>query len=131
MIPTVSSVSGTSQTVQPGQTYAVDFEKGRVTGMISGLDALKQTVFLSLSIERYAWEIYSWDYGAELGGLIGKPKEYVYPEIKRRISEALLRDDRITEVINFEFEGKGHTVTVAFTVVSRLGNLQLETEVTI
>lgn len=131
MIPTVSDISSAEQAIQPGLTYAVDFEKGCVVGMVSGLDALKQTIFLTLSIERYAWKIYSWGYGTELVDLIGKPREYAYPEIKRRISEALLQDDRIAKVTNFEFESKGHAITVAFDVVSRFGNFQLETEVII
>ena len=35
--------------------------------------------------------------------LIGKDVEYCIPEIERRVREALLQDDRITAVQNFEF----------------------------
>lgn len=129
MIPAVNSILDVNQTIQQDSTYAVDFEKGCITGMISGLKALEQTVFIILSTERYLWEIYSWSYGSELGGLIGKPMEYALSEIQRRITEALMQDDRIIDVTDFEFNCKGRTVNVSFSIKSNLNSLQLETEV--
>lgn len=129
MIPVVNSILDVNRTIQSDLTYAVDFEKGCITGMISGIKALEQTVFLILSTERYLWEIYSWNYGSELGGLIGKPMEYALSEIQRRITEALMQDDRIIDVTDFEFNCKGSTVNVSFTIRNSINSLQLETEV--
>lgn len=86
-------------------------------------------IYLSLSTERYAYLIYSWNYGVELVELIGQPKEYALPEIKRCITEALLQDDRITAVDGFEFETGKKTVHVTFTVHSIFGDLEVETDV--
>ncbi len=89
----------------------------------------REGIYLILSTERYAYLIYSWNYGVELVELIGQPKEYALPEIKRCITEALLQDDRITSVDGFEFETGKKTVHVTFTVHSIFGDLEVETDV--
>lgn len=114
---------------QPSLTYALDIEHGRIRGMVDNLESLRQAIYLILSTERYAYLIYSWDYGVELVELIGKPKEYALPEIKRCITEALLQDDRVTAVDGFEFETGKETVHVTFTVHSIFGDLEVETDV--
>lgn len=98
---------------------------------IDGLDAVKQAVYLILSSERYKHIIYSWDYGVELLDLIGKPMPYVMSEVPRRIKEALTQDDRITDVIDFEFEHKGNKLHTTFTVVSNVGDIPTELEVAV
>ena len=97
--------------------------------MVDELESLRQAIYLILSTERYAHLIYSWNYGVELVELIGQPKEYALPEIKRCITEALLQDDRITAVDGFEFETGKKTVHVIFTVHSIFGDLEVETDV--
>ena len=76
--------------------------------------------------ECYQWLIHSWDYGVELHNLIGKDVEYCIPEIERRIREALLQDDRITAVENFEFTVNKKQVLTTFTVVSIFGEINAE-----
>lgn len=116
---------------QPSLTYKIDFEKGRIMGMIDGLEAVKQAVFLILQTERYQYLIYSSDYGCELiRDLIGKEPLFVRSELKRRITEALLQDDRIEDVTNFDIEINGDSALVRFTVVSVFGEFKVEQEVT-
>lgn len=130
MIPVVDDELLTLEDeTQPSLTYALDAENGRIRGKVDGLEAVKQAVYLALSTERFAYLIYSWNYGAELDGFIGQPKEYVLSEIKRRISDALLQDDRITAVDNFKFETKKNTVHVTFTVHSVFGETEVTTDV--
>lgn len=114
---------------QPSLTYALDIEHGCIRGMVDELESLRQAIYLILSTERYAYLIYSWNYGVELVELIGQPKEYALPEIKRCITEALLQDDRITAVDGFEFETGKKTVHVTFIVHSIFGDLEVETDV--
>lgn len=110
---------------QPGLTYAIDGD--RIRGKIDGLEALKQSIYLALNTERFKYLIYSWNYGAELSDLIGQPREYVLPEIKRRITEVLKQDDRIAAVDNFSFANEKNSVHVTFTVHSDLGEMEVET----
>ena len=60
----------------------------------------------------------------ELWHLFGEPIPYVYAELQRRIEEALLNDDRITKVHNFEFSNNGGDVMVEFDVDTIYGTLQ-------
>ena len=80
---------------QPGYTHKLDIDQQRVRGTTDERDAVLQAVYLILNVERYAYPIYYRNYGSELSDLIGKPKDYAMSEMKRRITEALLQDDRI------------------------------------
>lgn len=116
-------------TMQPGLTYALEAERERVMGTCDDLEAIKQSVYLILNTERYRHPIYSWNYGIELADLIGQPIPYVYSLIKSRIADALMQDDRILSVGDFNFARKGGAVSVVFKVTTALGEIQSEMEV--
>src|SRR5690606_10014182 len=119
-----------TEEIQPSLTFGIDFEKGRIIGMIDGLEAVKQAVFIILQTERYRYLIFSPDFGSELQGLIGRDPLFVQSELKRRIREALMQDDRIEDVTNFNIQFNGDSALVRFTVVSIFGNFEAEQEVT-
>lgn len=118
-------------TEEPSKTFYIDFINNKVVGTVDGLEAVKQAVFLILNTERYENMVYDWDYGFETQDLIGMPVGYVYPELKRRIEEALTQDDRIESVDAFSFGKNGSTVSVTFTVTSTQGDFNTEAEVSI
>ncbi len=115
---------------QPSFTYKMQTGQNLVRGYTDGLEAVKQAIFKIIMTERYQYIMYSWNYGIELSDLFGEPVTYVCPELKRRISEALLWDDRITSVDNFEFDfpQKG-VVHVAFIANTIFGDVKAEREV--
>ena len=104
--------------------FALDYERDRINGIREGLEEIRQAVYFIVNTERYQYIIYPWSYGIELVDLIGEQKEYAIPEIERRITEALLQDDRIDAVDNFEFTNDGLKVKVTFTVHTNLGDIQ-------
>ncbi len=116
---------------QPGYTHKLDIDRGRVGGMTDEQEAVLQTVYLILNVERYAFPIYSRNYGSELSDLIGQPMDFAMSEIKRRITEALTQDDRITGVDNWSFETGNRWVRASFTVNTIYGELTAEKEVEI
>ena len=116
---------------QPDLTFRLDPEPMTIRDKISGINALRQAVYLILNIERYDWLIYSWNYGVELRDLIGKPTVYCVPEIERRVREALTQDDRITAVDNFEFEIGRRKIGVTFRVTSIFGSFTAGKEVSV
>ena len=119
----------TEETPQTSRTYKIS--RNRIQGYIDGLEALKQAIYKVLNTERYEYPIYSFNYGIELENLIGKDPVYVQIELKRRIRECLLRDDRITEVDNFKFEVNGDEIKCTFDVHSIFGNFTASREVNI
>lgn len=116
---------------QPSDTFRLDQESKRIVGMIDGLEAIRQTVYCILNTERFEWLIYSWNYGAELNGLYGKPLGLVKAKLKKRIREALKQDDRILETDGFSFEQQGKTLHVKFVVHTVSGKMEVEKEVSI
>lgn len=110
-------------------TYSLDMENDRIIGKIDGLEAVKQAVFKILQTERYEKFIYSFDYGYESVSLIGSHVELAKSELKRCIREALLQDDRITDVMDFEIIINGDSALVSFTVKSNYGDMQSSLEV--
>ncbi len=115
---------------QPSLTYKMDMDGRTIRGHTDGLKAVKQAIYKILMTERYQYIMYSWNYGIELLDLYGEPVTYVCPELKRRITEALLCDDRILGVDSFEFEfpQKG-TVFTTFTAHTIFGDVKGEREV--
>jgi len=118
-------------TTLPSRTFKMNHDILAITGTIDQIQAVEQAVFLILNTERYFWLIHSWSYGVELHNLIGKDPEYCIPEIERRIREALLQDDRITAVENFQFKVNKKKVLTTFTVVSIFGGINTEMAVEI
>ena len=51
---------------QETRTYRIDFENGCISGMIDGLEAVKQAITKILLTERYKNLAYSDDYGCEV-----------------------------------------------------------------
>ncbi len=132
MIPSFDSLLSQELNIsaQPSKTYAMRFNELSVNGNKDELEAVKQAVFKILQTERYRYIMYSNNYGIELCDLFGEPVSYVCPELERRITEALLWDDRIESVsdFNFSFPEKG-TVFVTFNVQSVFGSFEAEKEV--
>lgn len=117
------------ESTEPSNTFFIDFEKGRISGFVDEREAVKQAIMLILNTERYKFLIYSWNYGVELEELIGTHPDIVEDEVERLISEALLQDDRITAVYDFEFSRNRDTLLVNFKVDSIYGDIDIETEV--
>lgn len=102
------------------------------------LTAVRQAAYKILNTERYKHVIYSWNYGAELQDLFGKPIPYVLSEIPRRITEALVQDDRINAVTDYDIsyvrdnsQGKRGDVLVKFKIQSIYGEIEMQKEVAI
>lgn len=114
----------------PSLTYKMQLNETHVRGYTDGIEAVKQAVFKIIMTERYQYIMYSWNYGIELLDLFGEPVTYVCPELKRRITEALVCDDRIQSVDSFVFDfPQKKVVRVRFTVHTIFGDVQAEREV--
>lgn len=114
----------------PSLTYKMQLNETHVRGYTDGIEAVKQAIFKIIMTERYQYIMYSWNYGIELLDLFGEPVTYVCPELKRRITEALVCDDRIQSVDSFAFDfPQKKVVRVRFTVHTIFGDVQAEREV--
>ena len=109
---------------QPSLTWLIDKEQNQVSRMDEGLEAVRQAVEIALSVERFRWQIYSTNFGAELDDLIGEDEAYIVSELPRLIEEALSTDDRIRTVDDFSFSRTdGNSMTVTFAVHTVFGDI--------
>ena len=127
MIPSGNSILTVNLevNVQPSKQHKMILNGNGIVGTCDKLEAVKQTIFKILNTERYKYLIYSWNYGIELDDLFGKPPIYVCSEVERRVKDALLQDDRITKVTDFDFDiSKRGVVSVTFIVHTIFGDLE-------
>lgn len=133
MIPSVNNILTTDLEVetQPSKNYKMHIKDDIIHGTCDSLDAMVQIIYKILNTERYTYPIYSWNYGIELSDLIGEPVSYVCAELERRITEALIQDDRIKSVSDFEFDtSKKKEVVCTFVVHTIFGDVESEKGVT-
>ncbi|REK74391.1 DUF2634 domain-containing protein [Paenibacillus paeoniae] len=114
---------------QPSRTWKLDVDRGRVTGMTDGMDALRQAVYKILQTDRFRHLIYSTDYGHELKSLFGRHPSIAAAEARRMLEEALTQDDRIEAVEGVSASMEGDRMMLSFTVVSQYGAFDAAMEV--
>lgn len=121
----------TGDNIRTSDTYQMHIKKERIKGAVTGLDAIAQACYKAINTERYAYPIYSWNYGIELQDLFGQPIPYVFAVLPQRITDALMQDDRISDVTDFDLSYSGGDVLCKFTVKTIYGTLELQKVVTL
>ena len=98
MIPQINNqlIGESIQYRQPNLTYRVG--NSTVAGKVDKLDSVKQAIYHILSTERYSNPIYDGDYGVELEQYVGKDIGFITAGIQETLRDALLQDDRISDV---------------------------------
>jgi len=119
----LSNLEGIEQT---SKTYCLNVKNNTITGFCDDKEAMRQTIYCILNTERFEHLIYSWNYGTELKFLIGENITYAIPELQRVIREALLQDDRVEEVNDFDFRMENNRILVTFNVITTVGEIQGE-----
>ena len=90
---------------QPSKTYRIDIEKEIIEGTCDEI--------------------------VEIKNLIGEKSTYVIPELERVIKEALIQDDRIEDVTDFEFTQNKNIFNAKFKVITKFNDIEVEKEVTL
>lgn len=129
MIPKIKTSADITVKELPTKTHRMELYEGNyILGFVDSLKAMEQAIYKILRTERYKYIIYSWIYGIELEDLFGMPVEYCVVELERRISEALLQDNRITAVNGFEFDTESERGTILikkFVAETVFGEIQI------
>lgn len=129
MIPTINELYSYNIVTKqiPSKNYKMFFDKNNIKGFRDNKDAIRQVIYKILNTERYQYKIYSWNYGVELAKLFGKDVVYVCSQLESTIKDALMQDDRINDVLEFEFDiSKRHTVSVSFLVKTIFGEMSMQ-----
>lgn len=89
------------------RTYKVDSYNKRIIGTTDGQPAIEQAILKNFDTERFAYVIYSKNYGIELEKYIGKDYDFIRSDLQRAIEECLLFDARIYSINNLQFTQEG------------------------
>ena len=110
-------------TIGPSKTYRLSYESNEIGGIIDGEEALRQFIVKAIRTARFRFLIYDDQYGSELEDLIGAdvPIELLQTEIPRIITEALIYDDRVVEVVDFDITRDSDKLFVSFSVGTATG----------
>lgn len=129
MIPKIKTSADITVKELPTKTHRMELYEGNyILGFVDSLKAMEQAIYKIIRTERYKYIIYSWNYGIDLEDLFGMPVEYCVVELERRISEALLQDNRIIAVNGFEFDTESERGTVLikkFVAETVFGEIQI------
>lgn len=116
LLPGAAPVSGSMS--QGSRSWKLGLAEGRLLGEIDGAEALRQSVLVALSTPRYAYSIFSGQFGHELDSLLGKDYDYLCAAAPALIADALLPDSRVDGVEGFSFERLPDGAAVRFIVRS-------------
>lgn len=116
---------------QPGRTWKIDREKGRIVGECDNWEAVRQAVEIILWTERFRWQIYRPYSGVQYDGLIGLDPGYVAAELKRRVRAALMMDSRVTGIEDYTYTFSEGILHAEFTVTTVFGGIRQSAEVSI
>ena len=122
---------GVEYVSQPSKTWRTDPATHRLSGICEGYDAVRQAVNIILNVERYRWQIFQPSSGMEWEGLLGQDAGFVAAELQRRVTEALMMDDRVTGIENFTYSVEGQSLSASFTVTTIYGGVEAGMEVNI
>ncbi len=87
---------------QPSFTHKMLIDEERVIGYTDGVEAIKQFIYKCINTEKGIYPIYP-SFGVKKRDLFGKPKNYAFAVLTRRITDALMLDDRIDDVYDFRY----------------------------
>jgi Protein of unknown function (DUF2634). len=112
----------------PTKTYLV--QNGRIMSFTDGRDAMRQAIEKVLLTARFSVPWLSPNYGHDLDDLIGKSVDYALSEVERMVKEALLDDDRVTDVTVESLAAESKTTILAKVSVTTIyGQVDTTTEV--
>lgn len=115
--------------VSPSKTFQLRKDGTRMFGTTDEVEALTQSIYILLSVQRYEYPIYPWSVFFETQDLFGQPVDYVVSQIPTRITDCLMQDDRILGTRDFEITVNKGSVAVKYVVDTIFGTINLEREV--
>lgn len=124
-----------NDTIETSKTYALDLNRGRILGIIDGIEAVKQFIRKSIITPRFKCLIYDNDYGSEINETIrcnDASESYIEAEIPRLVWDAIGFDERIISATDYEydFDFAKDEAHIKFTVETIFGTTDVEEVIT-
>lgn len=114
---------------QPSLTWIADSVTNRLRGRGDNWEAVRQAVEVIVNVERFKWQIYTPNFGTDYDGLLGTEPGYAASELRRRLEDAFLPDNRILGIKDYAYTFKDVSLTVTFTALTVFGDVPGSMEV--
>lgn len=114
---------------QPSLTWIADPVTNRLRGRGDNWEAVRQAVEVIVNVERFKWQIYTPNFGTDYDGLLGTEPGYAASELRRRLEDAFLPDNRILGIKDYAYSFKDVSLTVTFTALTVFGDVPGSMEV--
>ena len=114
---------------KPSLTYKLDLDKGRIMGMVDGLEAVNQAIRKAIITPRFKCLIYDNQYGSEIQEAIiaqDATPEYTEAVVPGFVKDALKPDTRILKVYDFQFEFRTEGAYIFFRADTIFGETVFE-----
>ena len=108
---------------QPSLTWIADPVTNRLRGRGDNWEAVRQAVEIIVNVERFKWQIYTPNFGTDYGGLLGTDPGYAASELRRRLEDAFLPDNRILGIKDYAYTFRDVSLTVTFTALTVFGDV--------
>lgn len=108
---------------QPSLTWIADPVTNRLRGRGDNWEAVRQAVEVIVHVERFKWQIYTPNFGTDYDGLLGTEPGYAASELRRRLEDAFLPDDRILGIKDYAYTFRDVSLTVTFTALTVFGDV--------
>lgn len=112
--------------------YGLNFETGQLTGkIVEGVEAVRVWIWLCMHTERFRHAIYSADYGTSLEQYIGHvlSEEYINTDCESEVTDALLINEYIESIEDFEAVRNSDSLNISFRVVTKFGSIGVDENV--
>ena len=113
---------------QPSRTWYINKETNQIEGETDGLAAVRQAVEIILNCERFRWQIYQPYSGVEWD-IIGLDPGYAATMLLRRVTDAIMVDDRVRGITDYQYRVEGNMLTASMTIETVYGETQTRVEV--
>lgn len=118
-------------------SYIFDFATGEFLiqdgklKKIDNIEALKIWIQKNIYTDIKSEKIYT-KFGVDIMSLLNQslPQSFLEEEVKRQIKDALILNDKITNINDFIFERNGRTLNCGFTCETIYGNITSEVSLT-
>ena len=114
---------------QPSLTWIADPVTNRLQGRGDNWEAVRQAVEVIVNVERFKWQIYTPNFGTDYDGLLGTEPGYAASEMRRRLEDAFLPDNRILGIKDYIYSFKGVDLSISFTARTVFGDVPGSMEV--
>lgn len=118
-----------------GKSFLYDFNKGDFIYKngapveVDGIKAIQIWIEKVIRTERFKFNIYDGvEYGVTIEDLIGSnlPKGFIESEMKRELTESILMNPYIEELVDWSISVNGSEWTISFTVVTTEETFEME-----